>query len=85
LPFEFFKFFFQQGRPEVLVVRFFDELYAATAPQAEGGSFIGPDGMGGSCGYPKVVKSSSRSYDLVSAQRLWQVSEELTGMKYKVK
>ncbi|HEX7557221.1 MAG TPA: oxidoreductase [Leptolinea sp.] len=59
------------------------ELYAATAPQAEGGSFIGPDGWGGSRGYPKAVKSIARSYDLADAQKLWQVSEELTGVKYR--
>jgi NAD(P)-dependent dehydrogenase (short-subunit alcohol dehydrogenase family) len=61
------------------------ELYAATAPQAEGGSFIGPDGRGGSRGYPTTVKSNARSYDLASAQKLWQVSEELTGVKYQFK
>ena len=59
-----------------------NELYAATAPQAEGGSFIGPDGRGGSRGYPKPVKSTARSYDLDTAHKLWQVSEELTGVKY---
>jgi hypothetical protein len=59
-----------------------NELYAATAPQAEGGSFIGPDGWGGSRGYPTPVKSNARSYDLASAKKLWQVSEELTGVKY---
>lgn len=59
-----------------------NELYAATAPKAQGGTFIGPDGRGGSRGYPKPVKSSARSYDLATARRLWQVSEELTGVKY---
>jgi NAD(P)-dependent dehydrogenase (short-subunit alcohol dehydrogenase family) len=62
-----------------------NELYAATVPEVESGAFIGPDGWGGSRGYPVAVKSNTRSYDLVSAQKLWQVSEELTGVKYPFK
>lgn len=58
------------------------ELYAATAPLVEGGSFIGPDRWGGTRGYPITVKSNPRSYDPVAAQNLWQVSEELTGVKF---
>jgi NAD(P)-dependent dehydrogenase (short-subunit alcohol dehydrogenase family) len=58
------------------------ELYAATAPEVEGGTYIGPDGIGGLRGYPKVVKSNARSYDQAVAQKLWQVSEELTGVTY---
>lgn len=56
------------------------ELFAATAPQAEGGTFIGPDR--GSRGFPKVVRSNTRSYDIESARKLWQVSETLTGIHY---
>ena len=58
------------------------ELYAATAPHVEGGAYIGPDGWGGSRGYPTVVKSNARSHDRAVAQRLWQVSEQLTGVIY---
>ncbi|MCE1253545.1 MAG: oxidoreductase [Anaerolineae bacterium] len=54
------------------------ELYAATASQVKGGSFIGPDGQGGSRGYPKVVKSNARSYNEADARRLWEISEQLT-------
>ena len=58
------------------------ELYAATAPQVEGGAYIGPDAWGGSRGYPTVVKSNAKSHDQAVAQRLWQVSEQLTGVIY---
>lgn len=58
------------------------ELYAATAPQVEGGTYIGPDGWGGSRGYPTVVKSNARSHDQVVAQKLWQISEQLSGIIY---
>ena len=59
------------------------QLYAATAPEAEGGAFTGPDGWGGARGYPKVVRSSARSYDTEAARRLWQISETLTGMAFE--
>lgn len=57
-------------------------LYAAVSPDAQGGTFIGPDGWGGSRGYPAVVESNERSHDLDVAEKLWQVSETLTGTPY---
>jgi hypothetical protein len=36
------------------------------------------------CGYPQVVTSSAQSHDEAIQQRLWQVSEELTGVSYPV-
>jgi NAD(P)-dependent dehydrogenase (short-subunit alcohol dehydrogenase family) len=57
-------------------------LYAATAPDVKGCDFIGPLGMMGLRGAPGKIKSSARSYDAVLAARLWQVSEELTGVRY---
>lgn len=35
--------------------------------------------------YPKLVTSSADSYDLAVQQRLWVVSEELTGVTFPVK
>jgi NAD(P)-dependent dehydrogenase (short-subunit alcohol dehydrogenase family) len=58
-------------------------LYAATHPDIQGGEYIGPDGFLAQRGYPRVARSSSRSYDLAIARRLWQVSEEMTGVQYK--
>jgi hypothetical protein len=57
-------------------------LYAATAADIQGGEFIGPLGLLGMCGAPGKVRSSARSHDRAVATRLWQVSEELTGVRY---
>jgi NAD(P)-dependent dehydrogenase (short-subunit alcohol dehydrogenase family) len=59
-------------------------LRAATDPGALGGQYYGPDGLGESRGYPKVVASSPQSYDVATQRRLWTVSEELTGVKFPV-
>ena len=57
-------------------------LYAATAPDVQGGEYYGPRGWGGIRGYPTKVQSSARSYDMDVAAKLWAVSEELTSVQY---
>jgi len=57
-------------------------LYAATSPYAEGGGYYGPDGWGEIRGYPTVVAPPERSKDGGVAARLWQISEQLTGVSY---
>ncbi|MET0700850.1 MAG: SDR family NAD(P)-dependent oxidoreductase [Mycobacterium sp.] len=57
-------------------------LRAATDPGVLGGQYYGPDGFEEMRGYPKVVASSDKSHDLGLQQRLWAVSEELTGVTY---
>ena len=59
-------------------------LRAATDPGVLGGQCFGPDGLGGLRGYPKVVASSDQSHDATLQRRLWEVSEELTGVVYPV-
>jgi NAD(P)-dependent dehydrogenase (short-subunit alcohol dehydrogenase family) len=59
------------------------QLYAATAPDARGGEYYGPDGFLQRTGYPKQLRSSRRSYDETLARQLWTVSEELTGVEYE--
>ncbi|MGW3994767.1 SDR family NAD(P)-dependent oxidoreductase [Amycolatopsis sp. NPDC004772] len=59
-------------------------LRAATDPAALGGQYYGPAGLGGYRGRPEVVTSSPQSYDVSIQQRLWTVSEELTGVKFPV-
>jgi len=59
-------------------------LRAATDPDAEGGQYYGPDGLGEQRGHPKVVSSSKQSHDEDLQHRLWKVSEELTGVTYPV-
>jgi NAD(P)-dependent dehydrogenase (short-subunit alcohol dehydrogenase family) len=58
------------------------ELYAATRPNLDGGLFIGPDGFEEQRGYPKVVRPVRAGRDEATAARLWNVSEELTGVRY---
>ncbi|MEU8257943.1 SDR family NAD(P)-dependent oxidoreductase [Micromonospora inaquosa] len=57
-------------------------LRAATDPSVLGGQYYGPDGLGEARGYPRPVTSSPESYDLAVQQRLWAVSEDLTGVRF---
>jgi NAD(P)-dependent dehydrogenase (short-subunit alcohol dehydrogenase family) len=57
-------------------------LYAATVPDLPGGTFVGPDGRNEQRGYPKVVTAAGKAYDEQAWQRLWEVSEELTGVRF---
>jgi hypothetical protein len=57
-------------------------LRAATDRGALGGQYYGPDSFNQSRGYPKVVTSSDQSYDVGLQQRLWSVSEDLTGVTF---
>jgi NAD(P)-dependent dehydrogenase (short-subunit alcohol dehydrogenase family) len=55
-------------------------LYAATEPGLEGGTYVGPDGIGEQRGHPKIVKPNRAARDEETARRLWDVSAELTGV-----
>jgi NAD(P)-dependent dehydrogenase (short-subunit alcohol dehydrogenase family) len=57
-------------------------LYAATAPEANGGEYIGPDGFMEFKGYPKVVETKPQAKDVATAEKLWAASEKLTGVVY---
>ncbi|MBQ1034129.1 SDR family NAD(P)-dependent oxidoreductase [Micromonospora parva] len=57
-------------------------LRAATDPSVLGGQYYGPDGLGETRGNPRLVTSSPESYDLAVQQRLWAVSEDLTGVRF---
>jgi NAD(P)-dependent dehydrogenase (short-subunit alcohol dehydrogenase family) len=58
-------------------------LYAATFPGLPGATFIGPDGPGEQRGFPHVVGAARRAYDEEAWRRLWEVSEQLTGVRYE--
>ncbi|HEX4291129.1 MAG TPA: oxidoreductase [Trebonia sp.] len=62
------------------------ELRAATDPSARGGQYFGPRRAGLRrrfyTGYPAVVESSARSRDEADQARLWQTSQQLTGVSY---
>lgn len=55
-------------------------IRAAIDPQAKGGDYYGPDGLMEQGGYPVLVQSSKASHNVADAQKLWQVSEKLTGV-----
>jgi NAD(P)-dependent dehydrogenase (short-subunit alcohol dehydrogenase family) len=57
-------------------------LYAAGEPEARGGQYIGPDGFAESSGHPTVVGCNAAARDPEAARRLWDVSEQLTGVTY---
>ena len=57
-------------------------LYGATAPEAKGGEYIGPDGIMAIKGSPVVETPRPQALDEAVAKRLWTVSEELTGVLY---
>ena len=55
---------------------------AATGPGVRGGEYYGPGGWNEWTGYPVRVQSIPRSHDADAARRLWEVSEQLTGVTY---
>jgi len=56
-------------------------LFAATQ-DIPGGSYVGPDGRGGHRGHPTLVGRSGAAQDEAVARRLWELSEELTGVRF---
>lgn len=57
-------------------------IRAAVDPNAKGGQYYGPGGFLEQTGYPVVVQSNTASHNLADARRLWEVSEQLTGIHY---
>ncbi len=57
-------------------------LYAATYPGLEGGSYVGPDGVGEFRGHPHLVSPNRAARDEQAAARLWEISEKLTGVPF---
>ena len=58
-------------------------LYAATAGELTSGQYVGPSGLLGFRGTgAKPVARSKKATDEVTARRLWDVSEQLTGVTY---
>ncbi|MFK0156578.1 oxidoreductase [Streptomyces sp. NPDC090499] len=58
------------------------QLYGATAPEALSGKIYGPDGHNELKGHPTQVPPDPAAEDAATARRLWQLSEELTGVRY---
>ena len=58
-------------------------LYAATAPGVQGGGYFGPAGIAEMHGPPVKVSSNRASRSEDDARRLWELSEELTAVRYR--
>ena len=56
-------------------------LMAATA-DLPGGTYCGPSGPGEMAGRPQVTLTSRRAKDPDAARRLWEISEQATGLRY---
>jgi NAD(P)-dependent dehydrogenase (short-subunit alcohol dehydrogenase family) len=58
-------------------------LYAATEPGVEGGTYVGPDGVAEQRGHPTTVSPSAAARDEEVSRRLWEVSEQMTGVRFE--
>lgn len=58
------------------------QVYAAVAPDVRGGEYFGPSGPMEMTGPPRRVSSSAKSRDEAMARRLWEISEDATGVSY---
>lgn len=56
-------------------------LFAATE-DLPGGAYVGPGGIGEMRGHPQLVGMSGAAQDEESGRRLWELSEELTGVRF---
>jgi NAD(P)-dependent dehydrogenase (short-subunit alcohol dehydrogenase family) len=59
------------------------QLFAATAPEAEGGAYYGPDGFAELNGFPTDARIPNPATDEAACARLWNVSEALTGVRFE--
>jgi hypothetical protein len=59
-------------------------MRAATDRTLKNGEYVGPTKIGGFRGLPKLLTSSEKSYTEKDAQKLWEMSEQLTGVKYLI-
>ena len=57
-------------------------VMASTDSSLNGGEYIGPSLLGQAFGNPVVLKSGPTTYDRELWKQLWEVSEELTGIRY---
>ena len=57
-------------------------LRAATDPDATGGQYFGPGRLNETTGHPVLVEASAEAHDEADGRRLWELSEELTGVRF---
>jgi NAD(P)-dependent dehydrogenase (short-subunit alcohol dehydrogenase family) len=57
-------------------------LYAATAPEAKGGLYYGPNKMGETRGFPSIAKIPAQAEDINVSLKLWEVSQKLAKVEF---
>ncbi|MGW7467575.1 oxidoreductase [Streptomyces xantholiticus] len=59
-------------------------LYAATVPDLPGGAYVVPDGALQLRGEPVLRNRERAIRDTITARRLWELSEKLTGVPFRL-
>ncbi len=57
-------------------------LFAAVSPEIRGAEYVGPSRFFGTSGPPKIAQSSEASRDAKDAERLWELTEQMTGLRF---
>ncbi|MCF8403910.1 MAG: SDR family NAD(P)-dependent oxidoreductase [Bacteroidales bacterium] len=58
------------------------QIRGAVDPEVKGGEYYGPHK--GMKGFPVVTESNEASHNKADAKKLWEVSEKLTGINFKI-
>lgn len=74
----FLNHFFAQG----ITMGALPVLYAAVGTDVKSGDYFGPSGWREMKGFPKKVESNELSHNKEIAEKLWEISEEWTGVKF---
>jgi len=72
-----FKLFIQPASMGAL-----PQLRASVDGDVVGGEYFGPDGKNEMKGYPVIVRPNNHALNKDHIQKLWEVSEKITGVKY---
>jgi hypothetical protein len=59
------------------------QIKAAIDPYVKPAEYYGPDGFNEMKGAATLVQSNKASHNLDDAKKLWEVSENLTGVKFE--
>lgn len=73
----FFPFLFQPSAQGALPT-----LFAATAPEAKGGFYYGPNKMGETRGFPTPAKIPAQAEDIKASLKLWEISQKLVKVEF---
>ncbi|WP_026706604.1 SDR family oxidoreductase [Flavobacterium soli] len=73
----FFPFLFQPSAQGALPT-----LFAATAPEAKGGFYYGPNKIGETRGFPTLAKIPAQAEDIKASLKLWEISQKLVKVEF---